>query len=82
MPYEPNAARTPSITYCTASDARITPSSRDSTMFPVTPRSLPIRSAATKADETDRDHDGDRHQQHRKPFRPVVGLAGQQDRSP
>ncbi len=39
----------PSMTYCTASAASSTPSKRDSTMFPVMPRSRTIGSARTKA---------------------------------
>src|SRR6185312_8073438 len=43
-----SAARTPSMTYCTASAASTTPISRCNTLLPVVPRSFAIGVAATK----------------------------------
>ena len=43
-----SAARTPSITYCTASAASSTPSRREATTLAVTPSNLAIRAASAK----------------------------------
>ena len=42
-------ARTPSITNCTASAARMTPSNRDNTTLPVVPSQLAMRDALWEA---------------------------------
>jgi len=49
-PFQPlQMLRMPSTTYCTASAASSTPSSRDNTMLPVKPKYLLIRAAKVKA---------------------------------